>query len=242
MGGAYDNQGRQGFNLGGQSFSVFAGAGGSHSTGLVPDPGATAHTPPYLLAEDATWKSPASLAFVAAGGSAAAGMVPSPGATAHPVPYLLAEDGTWKAQTGSGVRCYNSADQTISNNTNTAITFDTEDTDTDGYHSTSSNTSRITIPTGFGGLYLIGGSVQFAANSTGGRRLRIQLNGSQLYGTQDDNAPSATLTANLAFVTALNLADGDYVELVVLQTSGGNLNVQADSSTRLPNFWAARIK
>lgn len=40
-------------------------------------------------------------------------------------------------------------------NTQYQLSFNTEDFDSDGFHSTSSNTSRITIPTGKGGKYLI---------------------------------------------------------------------------------------
>ena len=43
------------------------------------------------------------------------------------------------------------ADQTIANTTSTEITWNNEYFDTDGFHSTATNTNRITIPTGKGG-------------------------------------------------------------------------------------------
>lgn len=36
--------------------TAFGAAGGSHSTGLVPDPGATAHDPAYVLGDDTIWR------------------------------------------------------------------------------------------------------------------------------------------------------------------------------------------
>ncbi|MDE2097178.1 MAG: hypothetical protein KGL39_08020 [Patescibacteria group bacterium] len=40
---------------------VFVAAGASHAAGAVPDPGATAHTPPYWLGEDSTWHAQTSI-------------------------------------------------------------------------------------------------------------------------------------------------------------------------------------
>jgi hypothetical protein len=47
------------------------------------------------------------------------------------------------------------SNQTITAGSYQAITFTTEDIDTDGFHSNATNTSRITVPTGKGGKYLI---------------------------------------------------------------------------------------
>ena len=43
--------------------------------------------------------------------------------------------------------------QSYASNTNVIVTFNNEDYDTDGFHSNTTNTSRITIPTGKGGKY-----------------------------------------------------------------------------------------
>jgi hypothetical protein len=70
-----------------------------------------------------------------------------------------------------------SANQSVSNATATAVTWDTELKDTDAFHSTSSNTSRVTIPAGKGGMYLVTGQLSFASNSTGLRNCEIKKNG-----------------------------------------------------------------
>src|SRR5438876_645541 len=59
-----------------------------------------------------------------------------------------------------GARVYNSANISVSASTEQALTFDTERSDSNAYHSTSSNTSRITVPTGGDGRYVISGAVE----------------------------------------------------------------------------------
>lgn len=52
-----------------------------------------------------------------------------------------------------------------------AITLDGTDVfDTDGFHNPSSNPSRVTIPAGLGGKYLIHGSFEWDTNTAGGER------------------------------------------------------------------------
>jgi hypothetical protein len=66
--------------------------------------------------------------------------------------------------TYSGCAIYKTSVQTIPNITATVVTFDSEYLDTDNYHSTSSNTGRITIPSGKAGKFLITGNLQFTNN------------------------------------------------------------------------------
>lgn len=50
-----------------------------------------------------------------------------------------------------------------------ALTFGSERVDVGAMHDTSTNTGRLTVPTGGGGFYAIGGTIEFASNSTGRR-------------------------------------------------------------------------
>lgn len=61
----------------------------------------------------------------------------------------------------SGVSLSTSGTLAVSANATTVITYSTEGWDTDSYHSTSTNTSRITIPAGKAGKYLLTLSVPF---------------------------------------------------------------------------------
>jgi hypothetical protein len=119
-----------------------------------------------------------------------------------------------------GCSVYNSTAPTIANNTSTLLTFDTENFDTNSFHSTSSNTGRMTIPTGLGGYYLVNFSMRWDPNATGDRTYKVRKNGST------DLVTISGPTTN--FQTAskpviINLAAGDYIELFAQQASGGNL-------------------
>jgi hypothetical protein len=125
-----------------------------------------------------------------------------------------------------GCRVTNSIDQSIANATRTIITFDTESFDTDGFHSTSTNTGRMTIPSGKAGKYLVTGNVTFATNSSGAREIYLFKNGS-FYSQVFAVATSAGSSGN-AIPDIVSLAVGDYVELRVEQSSGGSLAVRGD--------------
>jgi hypothetical protein len=120
------------------------------------------------------------------------------------------------------------AETTIANATFTAVAFSAEKYDTDNFHSTSTNTSRITIPSGKAGKYLITGKLNFNSNATGYRQIAIYKNGSSL----SYNA-FAVVNGNVTGVTIVSLdslAEGDYLELFGYQTSGGNLNTESGST------------
>ena len=125
-----------------------------------------------------------------------------------------------------GVSCYKSAaTQSLSNDTSAAITFDAEEFDTDGFHSTSSNTSRITIPSGKAGKYLFVATIVFATNATGNRSIFFAKNGS-LVARGQRVPPSAASETHLTTSAIVDLAISDYVEVFGYQNSGGNLNVE----------------
>jgi len=129
-----------------------------------------------------------------------------------------------------GALATRSANQTISNSSNTTILWTTELFDTDGFHSTSVDTSRLTVPSGKGGYYMVTAAIYWAANSTGIREGWITKNGSS-YVRSCLNA-SSTDNYSLTLASIINLAVGDYVEFNVKQTSGGNLDFD-DFNTNL---------
>lgn len=123
-------------------------------------------------------------------------------------------------------RAYNSAALSISNNAETALTFDSERFDTSNLHSVSTNTSRMTAPVN--GIYVITANVSWAANATGIRRVFLRWNASSNIAYSQVSATSASVTAqNVA--TVYSLAASEYVEVFVLQTSGSALNIEASS-------------
>jgi len=138
----------------------------------------------------------------------------------------------WAAPTAaSWVGCVltNSAAQSIANNTYTALTFNTESLDTDGFHSTVTNTNRITIPAGKAGKYLITVMASFTANGTGARELFLLVNDTQPSGSatkfSTEDQPNASFNSSLVGSIVLDLTVGDYVNASVFQASGGALNI-----------------
>lgn len=114
-----------------------------------------------------------------------------------------------------------SGDDTIANNVNTKVTWDTEDFDTDGFHSTTTNKDRFTIPSGKAGKYLFEGTVRWDNNASGIRELAIWKNGTVI--KQNWVIPGADPSHSISWVGSL--AVGDYVSLYVYQNSGGNRNL-----------------
>jgi hypothetical protein len=116
--------------------------------------------------------------------------------------------------------------QTLANNTWTALNFQTEESDSIGGHSTSTNPSRFTCGALFAGTYEFSGGCAFVSNSTGVRNLRWAKNGSLVNGSgvSFPANPSPGQTILPARTKKIALAAGDYVELQAIQTSGGNLD------------------
>lgn len=141
----------------------------------------------------------------------------------------------WVAPDGSA-RVYDSSNQSISDATRTALTFDSERFDTDGIHSTVTNTSRLTCQTA--GVYVISEMVAWDGNATGFRQTGVRLNGSTLVAESTDSPTSSQI--NQTICTIYKLAVSDYVELTVRQNSGGSLNVLVFGNYS-PEFAMAKI-
>jgi hypothetical protein len=123
-----------------------------------------------------------------------------------------------------GCSLYSTTAQTISNATATAITFNSEHFDTDAFHSTSTNTSRITIPTGKGGYYLFLAFAEWSSSADGRRYFLLKKNGSGGVEFETLANPSTASPTGLFYYIQSAVA-GDYFEIFCEQSSGGNLNV-----------------
>jgi len=141
----------------------------------------------------------------------------------------------WAAPAGGssfvGVMTYNAypTTQSISANTATSVNFGNESFDTDGFHSTSSNTSRLTVPSGKAGYYLITGSVQYEAGGSQSKQAFIRKNGTAINnGTDMDGSDGSSSIGykGSRITTIANLAVGDYVEFAVF----------SDTATTVTNY------
>lgn len=133
-------------------------------------------------------------------------------------------------------RLSHSTTQSITTGTDTGMSLNTEAADADGGHSTSSNTSRYAPQTA--GVWDLNAAVPFAANATGKREAAFRVNGTTTH-------HAAAIPAAVASRMCLNLSGkipltvGDYVEVVVFQDSGGNLNLDNTfrGGQRLDAYW-----
>lgn len=117
----------------------------------------------------------------------------------------------------------NAGTQSIPNDAATACTFNTEVQDFGNMHSLG-QPSRVTVPAGQGGLYLLAGSVQFASNAAGNRQCRFAVDGG-ISGPRRLQTADQSAATNLHLVDVLPLSAGDFVEFMVVQNSGGSLAI-----------------
>lgn len=136
---------------------------------------------------------------------------------------------------------YQTVTQSAANNTPIALTLDTESLDSDGGHSTTTNTSRYTATVA--GTYLVLGSVAWASNATGLRTALIKLNGNSVRGSQIVSAPvsGAQWSGQCWAVVSMN-GSTDYVEVWSNQTSGGTLSTYSgsDSASAMAVYWISK--
>lgn len=126
-------------------------------------------------------------------------------------------------------------------NTMTPLNLDTEVFDSDGGHSTVTNTSRYTatVPS----VYLVIGSVGWPANASGDRRIQIAKNSTFVPGSGGSYDPSQSVTAGQVTSTIVTLnGTTDYVEVHVAQSSAGPLNTNVGTVyvASMSVFWISR--
>jgi hypothetical protein len=129
--------------------------------------------------------------------------------------------------TFAGCSLYKSALQTITTATNTVLTWDTENFDTNTFHNNVTNNSRITIPSGKDGYYLFNIACAWSGATGDFRLLRLYKNGAEI--TFNYVAP-ATYGPGQALTYIASAVATDYFEVYVYQDSGANRNVAGGSA------------
>jgi hypothetical protein len=117
------------------------------------------------------------------------------------------------------------ATQSIATGSLTALSCNVENVDAFGMHDTATNNTRLTVPTGYDGWWLVTAYFAFASNATGGRQGQINVGG----GTVATALSTPALNGSdhqFSLATLVRLVAGNYVEVLAYQTSGGALNVQ----------------
>jgi hypothetical protein len=142
---------------------------------------------------------------------------------------------TWpKLTLQSYARVHRNAALSIPNNAQTAITFDTIETNVGGLF-VAGSPDRFTIQQN--GVYLFGGVCGLAGAAGGANRLLfIQLAGANLVEQSGPVGP----TVFFAMSTIAALTAGQAMQLIVYQDSGGALALNV-AGTPQPTFWIARM-
>lgn len=123
-----------------------------------------------------------------------------------------------------GALITNTANIAIENTTSKLITMNAEIVDTDNYHSTVTNTSRITIPSGLAGVYSAFAYCRWdGVNTVTNPMVIITVNGLAVTRSQDlgTSTYSPTACAWVGYCAA-----NDYIEMRVYHQSGANRNVE----------------
>jgi hypothetical protein len=134
---------------------------------------------------------------------------------------------------GCGVK--KTDDQSINTGTYTVVSWASEDFDTNSMHDNATNNTRITIPTGKTGYYLLTGGIAFNSNGTGNRIVRVYKNGADLRWLSSVAAANTGNFTIVPFSQTFSLTAGDYLEIYAYQTSGGSLSVMSDAQAG--TFW-----
>ena len=148
---------------------------------------------------------------------------------------FLKDDGTWATPGAAGEYCELSETTHGTYTTITAISWDTEVTDTSGMHDNSTNPARITVITT--GVHLITADVRMTSTTPGAAAadvLSVRINGTVV-------AENELIHTANAFKTRLNIAiqkhltAGDYIEICITMNSGS-------AQTEVANVGVYRLK
>lgn len=121
-----------------------------------------------------------------------------------------------------GVTVYNTAGQTITTAVATSVLFGAEEVDTDGFHDTSTNTERLTVPTGLSGRYFFEACASFAAGGGTRRGLRVRKNNTTIVRRLDLPPVSGNPTV-ISLSGFIDLTAGNYINLHVTHDHGSDL-------------------
>jgi hypothetical protein len=137
-----------------------------------------------------------------------------------------------------GVSAGGSQSTVVTNgSTNYALAMNAESFDTNGFHDNSTNNTRITIPTGYGGKYQINVSAGIEGGSSipGSYQMWIRVNGtggfdsvsaSQINMRNNANGAVNNNGNKYAISGILNLSAADYFEILFNSTNGsGTMNI-----------------
>ena len=138
----------------------------------------------------------------------------------------------------ASVRVYKSGAQTITTNTTTTVTWDSETFDSDGMHDTSTNNSRLTAIVA--GKYIVGSTLVYSEVSDHMIAILLTKNGSYIAG-HEQNTPvgGSNFHNGISVTTLIDLAADDYVSVRTEHKRGSNLDIIVANPGN--SFWMSRV-
>jgi hypothetical protein len=139
---------------------------------------------------------------------------------------ILANESTWFAieaipATRKGALVKRSSNFAVSAGVSTAVAWNDEEYDTDGFHDTGSNPSRLTIPSGVSKVRLTAAAITSA--STTQLIISMLKNGAAFTGGGTSEAAGGTERVN-AVSAVVDVVAGDYFELSLFSTAAINVS------------------
>ncbi len=177
--------------------------------------------------------------------NAAEGEAQYVGGSVHEM-YVRRDDDWVSVLQKNSVKVYHSAGQSVADNTTAVLNFNTEDHDTNAFHDTVTNNTRLTIPSGIPtrGIWMVIGNINWAGvTSQVIVGAQIRLNGTTIVARQQGahTGPLAGTSTEDSIEAVAILKDpiaGDYYELLAYQRCG----VARSTVAGVSNTWLALVK
>ncbi len=121
------------------------------------------------------------------------------------------------------------ANQSVATSTDTLITWQTENYDTDSAFASN----KFTVPSGKAGKYLCTASVRIEYGNDSGEygEIKIYKNGSQYRANMHAVSGNAVRAQNLNICVDMDLAVGDYIEIYIFHTKGSSQDAVTGDNT-----------
>lgn len=134
--------------------------------------------------------------------------------------------GNWAAAGRTGASVTRVATQSIGTASETAVSFDTEGTDTDGFIAVTATT--LTIPSGLGGIYAVTGMVTWASSPGANSAIRLEMAGSGSFNSVRSHCGTGTWAFSQQGVSSTQpLAAASTIILYAYQATGSSINITA---------------
>lgn len=158
------------------------------------------------------------------------------------VPYFDGTQISWQTpqSTAIGASAYRTADADIAINTETALDLAAASFDSTSFWS-GGTPSRLTIPTGQGGKYLVVAEITWDTATVGNMFARILVNGSAKAAETRSGVNTTTTVESQQVSGIFNLSAGDYLQLAAYWEIGGGAGTRRIKGGQT-QVWISAIK